>query len=75
MSKDMDVERPFGEGQLEREVGTDQRDIPHEFRGVSGACDLCLGGRLDERHMVWAQTAAKSRQRASAGEGVPRVHG
>ncbi len=52
---------------MDRELGTDRRDVPHEFvqDEDSQDCAMCEKSYSDARHTEWAQQAERSREVAN----------
>jgi hypothetical protein len=65
---------PMKEALMERELGTDRRDVPHAFAGEEQSCEVCDKSPRDARHEEWEKVETASRQSAFAA-GLPRVQG
>lgn len=62
---------------MERQLGTDLRDVPHEFKGFD-ECGVCGRGVKAPLHVEWSRVERASRETASgvSRRGVlPRVEG
>lgn len=60
---------------MERQLGTDRRDVPHAFvEGEGQDCQVCQESAGDARHEEWARVERASRQTAATSS-LPRVLG